>query len=215
LTIGSTQGVETFGVSATVGIGPSGLLVENNGSGNEASTSSGSALSAAFQPFLGAGSGAVGLPKPASALSIDALTGAQYLGFVYNINSQTDWSSTLASFGGFPSSLPSSCASVVDTTGSQTNGIFGGDFPNNDPTMTGDAGVATFGNCDLSIYLNGQDPANAGLYPNATVTVGANFSGNTAGETYSAVAIAGQLQGKFAIFLISSAGEGIYLLQSN
>jgi hypothetical protein len=56
------------------------------------------------------------------------------------------------------------------------------------------------------------------------VYVGSGFGTNTTGKTYSfpAVAIAGQLNGKYAIFLIGvdSTGSphqawGIYLLQSN
>jgi len=228
LTINNTNQVETFGVAATVGIGPSGMLVENNGSGNEASTPAGSGLTSPFQPFLGAGSGAMGLPKPSSPVVLSDLAGAQYLGFIYNSGSVastngTGWTSTLGSFGGFPASLPASCAAVTDATGTQSNPIFGGDFPDNDATMTGDAGVATFGNCDVSIYLNAQDPNNNGLFPNASVTLGPNFSGNGTGNfsnstgavTFPAVAIAGQLGGKFAIFLVSSTGEGIYLFQSN
>ena len=213
ITITSTPTTQTLGVSATVGIGPTNLLVESNGNvqGSTASTN--------FQPFLGAGSGAIGVPKPASPVTPSDLAAAQYLGFIYNSgtapSTATSWTSTLGSFGGFPASLPASCAAVTDQTGTQSNPLFGGDFPNNDATMTGDAGVATFGNCDVSIYLNAQDPANNGLFPNATVAFGPNFSGNGAGMSLTAVAIAGQLNNKFAIFLISSTGEGIYLLQSN
>jgi hypothetical protein len=76
-----------------------------------------------------------------------------------------------------------------------------------------------------------QDTKTNGLYPSATVWIGESFPGNTTGQNYSfaAVAIAGQLQGKNAIFVIGldnvglktvSQGRqnqdwGIYLLQSN
>jgi hypothetical protein len=76
-----------------------------------------------------------------------------------------------------------------------------------------------------------QDTKTNGLYPAATVSIGAGFPGNTTGKKYSfpAVAIAGQVQGKFAIFVIGldaiglqivSQGQqsqdwGVYLLQSN
>jgi hypothetical protein len=224
VTITSTPTTETFGVSATVGIGPTNLLVESNGN---LQAIVGASVPSGYQPFLGAGSGAMGLPKPTSPIVLSDLAGAQYLGFIYNSGTAssgaTGWTSTLGSFGGFPASLPASCAAETDATGTQSNPIFGGDFPNNDATMTGDASVATFGNCDVSIYLNAQDPNNNGLFPNASVTLGPNFSGNGTGNfststgavTFPAVAIAGQLGGKFAIFLVSSTGEGIYLFQSN
>jgi hypothetical protein len=98
-----------------------------------------------------------------------------------------------------------------------TNPIYGGDFPANDPTGSSKGG---FGNSDFAIYLNQQDSSNNGLYSQATVCVGGQYAGNSTGATYSfqAVAVAGQLGGKYAIFLIgldSVQPWAIYLLQSN
>jgi hypothetical protein len=193
-------GNNTVSPQATIGIGPSGLLVEDNGSDSV--------------NFLGAGTGAVGLPKPSAALDTGAVVGAQYLGFIYAAGiysgpgNSTGWSSHLASFGF--STVPTGCASVAPKTSTL---IYGGDFTNDDPSTSRDG----FGNCDFAIDLGSQ--ADNGLYPSAKVWVGAGYAGNnSAAPPFSAVAIAGQLNGKYAIFLIgtdSTQPWAIYLLQSN
>jgi len=213
---GATGNIPILTQQATIGIGPSGLLVEDNGSG-VTTAPPGSTPVIPYNNVLGAGTGAVGLPKPSAALDTGAMAGTQYLGFIYgagiqnNSGAGTGWSSHLASFG-FPT-LPSGCASVATKTSTL---IYGGDFPNDDPSTSPDG----FGNCDFAIDLGAQDSSNNGLYPHATVWVGAAYAANSTGATYpfSAVAIAGQLNGKYAIFLIgtdSSQPWAIYLLQSN
>jgi hypothetical protein len=201
-----------------VGIGPTGLLVEHNGAADSNTTMlPGTSPGLFYDNTLGAGTGAVGLPKPSSALDTGMLVGAQYLGFVYGAGiyaespSPTGWSSHLASFGF--SSTPSGCASVTSSTGTL---IYGGDFTNDDPTTSSTG----FGNCDLAIDLGTQDPSNNGIFPKATVWIGANYVANATGKTYPfpAVAISGQLNGKYAIFLLgvdSAEPWAIYLLQSN
>jgi len=197
--------------SASIGIGSTGLLVEDNGVVTYG-TSSG-----VYENVLGAGTGAVGLPKPTSALDVNAIRGAQFLGFVRGTgiysggSGAAGWSSHLASFGF--STTPSSCASVAAPTATL---FYGGDFTNDDPSTSPDG----FGNCDLAIDLGTQDSANNGLFPGATVWLGASYAANTTGKTYSfpAVAIAGQFDGKYAIFLLgadSTEPWTIYLLQSN
>jgi hypothetical protein len=125
---------------------------------------------------LGAGSGAVGLLKPTSTLDTGDLIGQQYLGFVYGagvfttVGEPPTWSSHLVSFGfpGFPS-VPTSCRSLPAGT-STTALIYGGDFINDDPTT----GTNGFGNCDLAIDLEPENPANNGsygLYPQARVWI--------------------------------------------
>jgi hypothetical protein len=204
---------------ATIGIDPTGeFLVEYNGTSAQVGTLSGTSPALYYENVLGAGTGAVGLSKPASALDSGAVVGAHYLGFIYSPGTHTNinngplpmnwgWSSHLASFGF--SSVPSSCASVAAGSGTL---IYGGDFPNDDPSGSG--------NCDFAIDLGTQDAANNGLYPHATVWVGASYAANPSGVTYSfpAVAIAGQIKGKYAIFLIgadSTQPWAVYLLQSN
>jgi hypothetical protein len=207
VTITNPGNGQTVTPQALFGIGPSGLLVENNGAS--------SSNSPYYQNALGAGTGAIGLPKPSSAVSTSALVGAQYLGFYYGAGSTaSNWSSAPVSFGF--SSQPSSCASLAAATSTM---LYGGDFTNNDPSSS----TTGYGNCDFAIDLDTQVGTNYGLYQRATVYVGNGFAGYT-GKTYSfpAVAIAGQLNGKYALFLIGvdSTGSpnqawGIYLLQSN
>jgi hypothetical protein len=197
--------------AAAIGIGPTGLLVENNGNnGTKQSTSY----------FLGAGTGAIGVPQPTSPLTTSDVVGKQYLGFVYgsgvyNGSGPTGWSSTLASFGF--ATQPSTCASVVPSTPTL---IYGGDFPSKNPA---DPNVQTnggYGNCNLAIDLGTQSSTSNGLYPSATVTMTTGFSANTTNKTntFSAVAVVGQLQGKYVILLIgkdATQAWSMYLMQSN
>jgi hypothetical protein len=206
----------------SVGIGPTGLLVEHNGGGDvNTAMLPGTSPALFYDNTLGAGTGAVGLPKPASALDTGSLVGAQYLGFVYgagiyaNSPSPAGWSSHLASFGF--STVPSSCASVAANTATM---IYGGDFPQANGQDNPSASSNGFGNCDLAIDLGAQDASNNGSFPKATVWMGASYAANTTGKTYSfsAVAVAGQFNGKNAIFVLgvdSTQPWAIYLLQSN
>lgn len=210
-------GTETITPQAMLGIGPSGLLVEDNDSYVNALRGT------FYENVLGAGTGAIGLPKPSSAVDATSLVGAQYLGFFYGSGSSgaTTWNgfSSVASFG-FPS-LPSTCADVAAKNSTM---LYGGDFTGNNPAASAVQSGGGFGNCDFAMDLGAQDTSTNGLYSKATVYVGSGFATNTTGKSYSfpAVAIAGQLNGKYAIFLIGedtvgspNQAWGIYLLQSN
>jgi len=222
-------GTTTIGQQAMLGIGPSGLLVEDNDS-KDANATKGTF----YENVLGAGTGAIGLPKPSSALDTTSLVSAQYQGFFYGggsydsaRKSSFNWSSLPASFG---FSTPTTCVAPQTSTM-----LYGGDFPVNpktglpDPSLPAVKNGGGFGNCDFAIDLGSQ--TTNGLFPNAMVYVGTGFATNTAGITscglnsgycFPAVAIAGQLNGKYAIFLIGedtvgspNQAWGIYLLQSN
>uniref|UniRef100_A0A372IKA3 Uncharacterized protein n=2 Tax=Paracidobacterium acidisoli TaxID=2303751 RepID=A0A372IKA3_9BACT len=222
LTITNPGANETISPGAIVGIGPGGFLLENNGSfaGNAANNTTGSNKNATYQPFLGAGTGAIGLPQPSSPVDVSSLTGAQYLGVVYGSGtSDAIWSSSIASFGF--STMPSACQSLPPQNGTM---VYGGDFPGNNPADPAVQANGGYGNCDFAVDLGSQDSSNNGLFPQATVWVGSGFAGNTTGRTYSfpAVAIAGQMNEKFAVFLIGvdktgspNQAWGLYLLQSN
>jgi hypothetical protein len=205
---------------ATIAIGPGsgGLLVEDNGS-NATSPLPNTTPPLGYNNVLGAGTGAVGLPQPTSPVSTSDVVGAQYLGFIYGAGVFTNaddppagWTSHLASFGF--STVPLSCPSVDASDGTL---IYGGDFPQYD----GEDNPSASPNSDLAIDLGPQSSTTNGLYPSATVCVGGGYVANDAsGETYSfpAVAIAGQLNGKYAIFVLgvdSTQPWAIYLLQSN
>jgi hypothetical protein len=182
-----------------------------------------------YENVLGAGTGAVGLPKPSGPLDAGALAGAQYLGFIYgagvtNMNGETganNWTSHLVSFGfaGYPA-LPSACSTFAAQTGTLVSGIYGGDFPQANGQDNPSASSDGFGSCDLAIDLGTQDPSRYGLFPRAKVWLGGKYAANTTAQTYSfsAVAIAGQLNGKNAIFVLgvdSTQPWSIYLFQSN
>jgi hypothetical protein len=99
-----------------------------------------------------------------------------------------------------------------------TNPIYGGDFPQDVSSSSSNG----FGQCDLVVYLGSQSPSQNGLYTNVNVVLGSTYLGNSMHNDYSftAVAIAGQLGTKSAIFVlgvdpISNQAWSIYLFQSN
>jgi hypothetical protein len=221
---------------ATLAIGPTGLLVEDNGA-NASSPLPNTSPALLYNNFLGAGTGAVGLPRPSGALSTLAVVGAQYLGFIYGAGvyvrqpPYTQGSSSHVASFGF-STQPASCstfaAQIAAQGGTLANPIYGGDFPQSngqdDPSASPNY---PYGNCDVAIDL-GTTQSPAGIYPNATVWMGgppaSKYAANTFGKTYSfsAVAIAGQLlDGKYALFVLgvdskeSNQPWAIYLLQSS
>ena len=198
--------------SATIGIGPSGFLVEDAGSSQVAGQP--------YENLLGAGYGAIGLPAPSSAISVSSLSAAHYQGFLYGSGGPVSLTqdgpgfSLIGSFGyadlaAARPKLPAPASPSI---------ICGGEFANNDPASN------AYGNCDLAVDLGTPDAKTNGLFPAAKVYVTAGFARNGTGKAYTfgAVAIAGQIDGKNAIFLIGvdtsgspSQAWGIYLLQSN
>jgi len=206
---GSNQSVPP---TATVGIGPSGFLVEDAGFSQ--------VQGQPYENVLGAGYGAIGLPKPSAALDTPTVAAAQYQGFLYgsggpvNTTQSGPGFSRIASFG--YTDLTASCPSLP--TPSTGTVLYGGEFAGNDPSSHAS------GNCDLAIDLGTQDSGSSGLYPAATVYVTAGFPNNGIDKPYTfpAVAVAGQIDGKYAIFLIGAdttglpmQAWGIYLLQSH
>lgn len=208
----TATGVTVYGPQAMLGVGPSGLLVQDNGGTD----------------YLGSGTaGTIGLLQPSSAVDTAALLGAQYLGFIYGAGSNRtfkDWSSSVASFG-FPAPPQSTCSGVVPQ-GDPV--LYGGDFPDDNPAsaeVQANGGFPPVSDLAIDLGTGGNaDTSSYGIFPAATVCVGSGFNANTAGMSYSfpAVVIAGQLNGRFAVFVLGvdttgtpSQGWGIYLLQSN
>ncbi len=203
-----------------MGVGPAGLLVESNGNLD-------SSTAPFYQNLLGAGTGAIGLPKPSSPVSISSnssgtLFTAQYLGFFLN-NGSNGVSTTLVASFGF-ATLPTNCKTAVAAEPAAGTLIYGGDYLSNDPSTATVQKGGGYPRCDVGIDLGTEDPNNNGLYPAAKVYVGTTYAGNGLGAKYSfpAVAVAGQLNGKYAIFLVGvdtsnspNQAWGIYLLQSN
>jgi hypothetical protein len=211
-----SQGTASVSPSATIGIGSSGFLLEDSGSAQGLPDAS----IPYYENVLGAGYGAIGMPEPTSALTTSSVVTAQYQGILYGAASGSSASIGARGFrliGSFGySNLQTACPTLPAPSTSTI--IYGGEFANNNPSAN------AYGNCDLAIDLGSQGANNNGLYPAATVYVSAAFPYNGIKSTYSfpAVAIAGQIAGKYAIFLIGvdTAGSpsqpwGIYLIQSN
>jgi hypothetical protein len=211
-----SQGNQSSSPSATIAIGPSGFLVEDAGAPSGVSDSS----LPPYENLLGAGYGAIGLQAPSNALNTTTIVEAQFEGILYGAHDGSTASTSGPGFrlvGSFGfSNLAAACPTLPAPNDNTI--LYGGEFANNDPSAN------AFGNCDLAIDLGAQDASTNGLYTAATVYVSASFPYNSLGQAYSfpAVAIAGQISGKYAIFLIGvdTSGSpaqpwGIYLLQSN
>src|SRR5579872_4768262 len=170
----------TTGNTTTVAVGPSGFLIMNNGQNT---------------------SGAVGLIQPSSAVDTTSLLSANYLGFISEPAipiplSGVPTANQIAFFGCANSGCKASGSSLV-----------GGAFPNDDPTQPA--------NTNITINLGAQNATNNGLFDSATVTIpdptsacmapgipGTDSQGNPT-CTLPAVAVSGNPENKFAIFLIT------------
>jgi hypothetical protein len=176
--------------TVTMGFGTTGLLIEDNGSQQA------NPVGVVPSNALGAGVGAIGMIQPSTPLATSSVAVAQYLGFFYEpvtAPSSTSQVTQLISFGCTGSSCP---------TPSTPTRMIGGIFPNDDPSSPPAQ--------NITIELGSQDPSNNGFYPAATVTM--------AGVTFPAVAVVGNAENKFAIFIIgqdtlSNVPLAIYLFQ--
>lgn len=156
----------------TVGVGPSGLFVADEGSG---------------------GQGEAGVIQPSSALNTASVVSGNFAGFIYEPARTTGFAliTLPAGFGG----------------GSGTS-MTGGTFPGSD---VGNPDVTKPHNTDWTIDLGAQDSANPGLYKSATVKIGS-------AAAFRAVAVVGNPEGKFVIFVIgldtvNISPMAIYLFQ--
>jgi hypothetical protein len=201
--------------SATIAISPSGFLLEDSGT-----STGGQSSGLSYENLLGAGFGAIGLPVPSSDPTT-SLIGSQFQGFLYSPGTSSAFS-LISSFG-IPSSQAACANLVAEITAAKlspsSNTIYGGEFTGNNPSANPNP------NCDIAIDLGmPQGSTSNGLYTNATVYVGTAYPENGLGSLYSfpAVAVAGEIRGQYAVFLlgVDKAGTpqrawGIYLLQSN
>lgn len=174
----------------TFAIGPTGFFLEDTSS-NTIDTSM------------------IGVVQPSSPLITANVVAGKYLGFMST-------PSNLTSKGVV--TQPIAFGQVISGTGTS---MTGGVFPGDDLTQ--------LPNTDTVITLGAQDPSNNGLYPSATITVpdpgslcvgtsqgGFDMNGNPT-CTSPAVAVVGNPENKFAIFLITTTNytgiTGIYLYQ--
>jgi hypothetical protein len=160
--------------TVTMGFGPSGFFVEDDGS--HQSTPPGVVPSNA----LGAGAGAVGLVEPASPLSASDVVGAQYAGFLY------EPVSTVSSTSVVTQAVSFGCAGISCPVPPSSTSIVGGTFPGDDPTQQAKT--------NLILELGPQDSTN-GLYPKAQLTV--------SGLALPVVAIVGNPEGRFVIYVLA------------
>lgn len=173
------------------------------------------------------GASVAGIAEPSAALSTSALAAGTYLGFLYEAPTVKS-TPTLTAY-----TAPVGFGQVVAGSGST---LTGGVFPNDDVSGTP--------NSDTQINLGAEDSTYNGLYKSVSITVSdpaqncANFSGQFSGYTpdgvswgvdalgyptctFPAVAVAGNPDGKYAVFINSydwSANLGgvpltIYLFQ--
>jgi hypothetical protein len=200
-TVVSIPPSSTTGISTNLAVGPSGFLIMNQGT-----------------------SSVVGMIPPTSPLNTGSLVGVNYLGFVSEPNLP------------FPNSNIVGTVNQITSFGPSGAGLVGGAFPVlstctvlgtpsdvcDDPTQP----AAT----DLTINLGTENSINNGLYDSATVTIpdpnllcappgvsGTDANGNPT-CTVPAVAIAGNPENKFVIFLVAqdivnNSPLAIYLLQ--
>jgi hypothetical protein len=185
---------------------------------------------------FGGGTGVIGVAVPSSPLDVSSVVAARYNGFVFsprNTAKQQSYDITvLASSFGNHTATSQACsalqASLAANNGQgagtvavlpSANSIFGGEFLTmsgagnvNDPT-----GASGSENCDVVIDLGMQDPSGNGLFSNATVFIGSTFPpfstsnpwhcGGVCAVSFPAVAIVGQVQGKYAIFVSASGSS--------
>ena len=198
-------------VSATLGVGPSGFFVADE------------FLSSAS----GTPSGAAGVIQPPASLNTSSVVGGSYLGFIYEPDVSASAPSCSANCLA-PTQMAAFSGSVTTCqTLPSSSGMCGGAFFND--TL----GNVKQASTDTTIELGNEDPGNFGLYSSAKITIpdpagspGACTPAGVAGTdsqgnptcTLPAIAVVGNPEDKFAIFLITQdvvnqSPMAIYLFQ--
>ncbi len=173
-----------------------------------------------YENALGAGTGAIGLPKPSAAVNTGSLVSAQYLGFFFGTgtgfsDSNTNWSTSLASFGF--SSPPASWR--FDYSADRHDALRRRLHEQRPHVLYNRLWQLRFRYRSRHAGCSEQRSLSCG---NRLCGLRVRREYHRQDYSFPAVAIAGQLNGKYAIFLIGtdSVGSpnqawGIYLLQSN
>ena len=198
----------TISTTDTLVVGPSGFFILNQGPGL---------------------SSAVGLPQPTSPLNTPNIVSLQYLGFVSEPSIPFPSCSAPCTPTEPPPNPIASFAPCPNTTCARGTSLLGGEFPlanamdstSDDPTQPV--------NANIIINLGAQNTTSNGLYNAATVTIpdpNSVCTGSAVGQdsqgnptcTFPAVAVAGELENKYAIFLIAQdivnqSPMSIYLFQ--
>ncbi len=204
----------------TVAVGPSGFYIADQGLASD----------------LNGYPGEFGVVQPSAALNATDILSPKnnYLGFIYEAGAFTTSGSfvpvpaesQLAAFAsttaaGLAGSCTSTtCSGSACTTTPQPACLVGGGFPLNSNTGIDDPTQPAALN--LVISLGEEDPTNYGVYPNAQITNANGFTvcadGITTPCPYPAVAVVGNQEGKYSIFIIGEDEDnllpfGIYLFQ--
>ncbi len=193
--------------NATISVSPDGFFTES-----AAGQHTGSQFGADFAqpPF-------VGVVAPSSALDTTSLAAAKYLGFMYEVLPNTpsvnqNLTTQIVSFG----------SAVAGSGTTMTGGVFANDDPSQAPAA------------NITVNFGSQSASQNGLYIGVTVTIpdtttiagtcannggipGKSASGSPT-CSFPAVAVAGNPQNKFAVFVIGQdptqqAPFGLYLYQ--
>jgi len=135
--------------------------------------------------------GQLGVIEPSASLTTSDVVSHKYLGFIYEPGADASGLVPETQLAGFSASAPA-------------GELVGGGFANDD---TAQPAVKY-----LTINLGTEDAATHGLYPSVVIT------NQTTGTTYPAVAVAGNPESKYAIFIIGEDMDyflpiGIYLFQ--
>lgn len=183
-------------VSATIGVGPSGFFAADH----FLSTASGSVSSAA------------GIIQPSNSVNVASVVGGSYLGFIYESN-VTASSATCIADCLAPTQMAAFTGSVAACqTPPSPSGMCGGAFFND---ILGNVKQAS---TDTTLEFGTEDPNNFGLFKSARITIpnpagstgtcttpavtGTDSQGNPT-CTVPAIAVVGNPENKFAIFVIA------------
>jgi hypothetical protein len=184
----------TSTTQSSIWVGPSGFFVADQSDPAASSPTGGSVA---------------GVVEPTSALTTTDLASQTYLGFLY------EPATTGGHSGSMPAPTYTSPIGFGQVVASSGTTMTGGVYPNDDVTQTP--------NSDTIINLGTQDATYNGLYPSVSITVldpaqnCANYTGPTGSDTptpginaegyatctFSGVAVAGNPEGKYALFISS------------
>jgi hypothetical protein len=175
-----------------ISIGESGFLV-----------SSFTSLTGSSPGAFGGKAGVIGVAAPTSPVSVSAVIGAAYNGFIYAPQNNVPLSydiTVLASAFGDKTANAQACSplqsSLVANNGQgartvaalpSANSLYGGEFliATGTATVNSPTGASGSENCDVVIDLGTQDSKNNGLFPNATVFIGSNYPPFSAGNPWN------------------------------
>jgi len=211
-----------------ISIGKSGLLVSSFNSTGSVSTVG----------AFGGGYGVIGVQEPSSPVDVNAVIGGKYNGFIYApknaVKGPYDITVLASAFGNHAGNDPA-CSALQSSLAANhgqgagtvaalpsPNTIYGGEFliVGSSGSVNDPSGALGSENCDVAIDLGTQDSTNSGLFPNATIFIGANYPPYSASNlwdcfgttsvcavSFPSAAVVGQVQGQYVMFVVASANS--------